>query len=373
MTSIFMVGTDNSLMELKKADYDSEALLQRLLADHPSVLGISAGDELLLVGQEIPVPDELDGGGRWALDHLFLDRKGVPGLVEVKRASDTRARREVVAQMLDYAANGVAYWPLEAIVDLFRRTSLRRGADPDADLNAFLDNADADEFWHQVEANLRSGRVRMVFVADRIPKELLRIIEFLNEQMRPAEVLAVEVEQFIASSGHRTLVPRRLGATERALSAKAVGFSPPQLSLDQWFDALMAARGSEDVTTAKSIIRWLHDDGFDIGVSKSGDSVYARLIRPDGKSSWPFFIRKSSGKFETALGYLIHDRAYESDAARLDLLNRLRALPDVTLSTSKINGWPGVPLADMRRDEVWLAVQAIVREVRSKVVTGAKA
>jgi hypothetical protein len=66
-------------------------------------------------------------------------------------------------------------------------------------------------------------------------------------------------------------------------------------------------------------------------------------------------------------------RALIGDTARLDLLNRLRALADVTLSTSKINGWPGVPLADMRRDEVWLAVQAIVREVRSKVITGAKA
>jgi hypothetical protein len=31
----------------------------------------------------------------------------VPTLLEVKRSSDTRIRREVVGQMLDYAANGV--------------------------------------------------------------------------------------------------------------------------------------------------------------------------------------------------------------------------------------------------------------------------
>jgi 5-methylthioribose kinase len=35
--------------------------------------------------------------------------------VEVKRSSDTRIRREVVGQMLDYAANAVVYWPLEMI------------------------------------------------------------------------------------------------------------------------------------------------------------------------------------------------------------------------------------------------------------------
>jgi hypothetical protein len=43
----------------------------------------------------------------------------VPTLVEVKRRADTRIRREVVGQMLDYAANGVVYWPLEQLRELF--------------------------------------------------------------------------------------------------------------------------------------------------------------------------------------------------------------------------------------------------------------
>jgi hypothetical protein len=30
------------------------------------------------------------------------------------------------------------------------------------------------------------------FVADRIPPELGKVVEFLNAQMRPAEVLAIE-------------------------------------------------------------------------------------------------------------------------------------------------------------------------------------
>jgi hypothetical protein len=40
----------------------------------------------------------------------------VPTLVEVKRSDDTRIRREVVGQMLDYAANGVVYWPGEVLI-----------------------------------------------------------------------------------------------------------------------------------------------------------------------------------------------------------------------------------------------------------------
>src|SRR5262249_47674536 len=34
------------------------------------------------------VPSEEEGGGRWALDHLFLDQDAVPTLVEVKRGGD---------------------------------------------------------------------------------------------------------------------------------------------------------------------------------------------------------------------------------------------------------------------------------------------
>ncbi len=58
---------------------------------------------------------EAQGSDRWSVDDLFVDQDAVPTLVEVKRSSDTRIRREVVGQMLDYAANAVAHWELERI------------------------------------------------------------------------------------------------------------------------------------------------------------------------------------------------------------------------------------------------------------------
>src|SRR4051794_13711833 len=120
-SSVFVIDKANALIELNRTDYDSEDLFQTLLADHPALLGQASGasGKLLLVKRETAVPEIEDGSGRWSLDHLFLDREGVPVLVEVKRSSDTRLRREVVAQMLDYAANGVAYWPIEQISGVF--------------------------------------------------------------------------------------------------------------------------------------------------------------------------------------------------------------------------------------------------------------
>ena len=63
----------------------------------------------------------------------------------------------------------------------------------------------------------------MVFVADKTPKELRRLVEFLNEEMRNVEVLAVEVKQFQRGDqkGQKALVPRVVGFTEAARSAKA--------------------------------------------------------------------------------------------------------------------------------------------------------
>ena len=68
------------------------------------------------------MPDTKEGPGRWSVDHLFLDQDSVPTLVEVKRSSDTRIRREVVGQLIDYAANAVVYWPVE----MLRAASARR-------------------------------------------------------------------------------------------------------------------------------------------------------------------------------------------------------------------------------------------------------
>jgi len=188
-SSIFIISPDQTLTELHQAPHESEDFFQALLERHPAMLALAAGNsgQLLLIKRERAVPDAQAGTDRWSLDHLFVDGEGVPVLVEVKRASDTRSRREVVAQMLDYAANGVAYWPIDSIVSDFELNISRAGGDPDEHLARFLEGRPPEAFWRQVEANLRSGRIRMLFVADRIPRELARIVEFLNEQMRPAE------------------------------------------------------------------------------------------------------------------------------------------------------------------------------------------
>lgn len=225
---IYLIQEDGSLVEFRQRLYDSEDLLQGLLAHYPNLL---AGDQIdaenprrwLLVSCELGVPGEDGGANRWSLDHLFLDQDGVPTLVEVKRSTDTRLRREVVGQLLDYAANALMYWPVETIRSEFHMRCENDGADADQVLAEFLaGDHNADDFWLQVKTNLQAGKVRLLFVADSIPRELLRVVEFLNTQMDPAEVLAVEIRQY-ASGSLKTLVPRVMGQSTEAQQKKRPG------------------------------------------------------------------------------------------------------------------------------------------------------
>ena len=228
--TIFLVGREGGLQEIQETAYDREELLQTLIAEYPSLMAGHQIDEddpprWMLVCREMGVPGEDGGSDRWSLDHLFLDQRGIPTLVEVKRATDTRIRREVVGQMLDYAANAQKYWPVERI----RRAAEEKagGAGPLAERVAMLlelpdDAAEEaiEDFWRDVDQNLRRGRLRLLFVADHIPTELRRIIEFLNDKMPDVHVVGLELVQY-HRDGLRVLVPRVVGQTEAARTAKA--------------------------------------------------------------------------------------------------------------------------------------------------------
>jgi hypothetical protein len=227
-SKIFLADqTGRSWLPMTETAYDQEVVLQEALAHFPDLI---PGDQInpdnprrwLLVKRELGIPGEIGGGNLWSLDHLFLDQDGIPTFVECKRSQDTRSRREVVAQMLDYAANGTEYWPLDKLRQAAAETAQQQGQDLDEAIEQLLDEEsllDVDGYWQRVEENLRNGRIRLVFVADKIPSELRRLVEFLNAKMNDVEVLAVEVKQFLGK-GQRAMVPRVIGITEATRRAK---------------------------------------------------------------------------------------------------------------------------------------------------------
>lgn len=221
MPSVFLVGIDNQLTKMNQIDFPLESDLQRLIADHSALLGGCTSEnegsecKLLLIKREMGVPDQEAGNDRWSMDHFFVDQTGVPTLVEVKRSRNGQLRREVIGQLLDYAANGSAYW---SIADIRARFQQQWGIDQaQEEMANFLGEqfASEDDFWREVELNLSRGHIRLVFVAEKLPPQLKRVIEFLNEQMKEVEVLGIELQHF-TEGGQRAIAPSVVGRTSLA-------------------------------------------------------------------------------------------------------------------------------------------------------------
>jgi hypothetical protein len=308
---IFLIGQqENDWVPMVETPYDQEEILQHALAQYPDLL---PGDQInpesprrwLLVRRELGVPGTADGGGIWSLDHLFLDQDGIPTFVECKRASDTRSRREVVAQMLDYAANGTEYWPIDRLRQAATETANSQNLDIDAQIEALLgldgDEAEEEEdgieaFWKEVETNLRQGRIRLLFVADAIPRELRRLVEFLNAKMTDVEVLAVEVKQFLGH-GQKAMVPRVIGLTE-ATREKKPGRTSPKYNRSTFLDDCLP----EAIPLYNYVLDKTPEKGHTIKWHRS--CFVARLFSPRDGREVSFIYGYPSGELQFFTLYL---------------------------------------------------------------------
>jgi hypothetical protein len=255
MSEAIYIQHGQELTRMELTTYNCEDDFQTILESYSDLL---AGDQVnpdsprrwLLIKREAGIPCEEGGHDRWSLDHLFIDQDATPTLVEVKRQSDTRLRREVVGQMMDYAANAVAYWPGNTLKELFYESVEAKEQDPTEIMSNFLHDSDyeelEDEFWQTAHEKLRSGDVRLIFVADRIPPELQRIVEFLNERMSPTEVLALELRRY-SGGEFSTHIPRILGRTSAAQMAKQNGIPPKANNRLSWTEESFLERVKEQL------------------------------------------------------------------------------------------------------------------------------
>ncbi|WP_217922144.1 hypothetical protein [Miltoncostaea oceani] len=339
---VFLLDGGESLAELTEAPFASEDDFQALVARHPRLIAAALSEEgtsrWLLVAREQGIAETLDGSLRWSVDHLLLDGEGVPTLVEVKRSTDTRLRREVVGQMLDYAAGAAASW---------RASDLRgqvEATDPDALIGLLGPDAEPEVFWGRVESNLRAGRLRLVFLADRIPTELERIVEFLDAQMELCEVRAVELRRFSEPGGRSTLVTRPVGRTAMA-STRGAGGTPGR----QWDEASfledLAAKGGRlqaermvwliSAFRARDLRLW-----FGRGI-RAGSLIPIRDV-PDGRRFYPLGFW-SSGSVEVQFQHMQppFDRTEMQEA----FADRLEAIPGVSIPRDRLGKRPSFPLS----------------------------
>jgi hypothetical protein len=337
------------MVEMFEQPYAAEDDFQKLLADYPNLL---AGDQIdrlaprrwLLIAREVAVASEPGGSNRWSLDHLFLDQDAIPTIIEVKRSADTRIRREVVGQMLDYAANAVVYWDLDVLRKDFESACVGRGGDPAVSVSAVAGaETDLDEFWNRAKTNLQAGRVRLIFVADEIPTELQRIVEFLNERMTRTEVLAIELRRY-TNGDDETLVPRVFGQTAAAVETKR-----PQKG--KWNEARVMQQLTDptEAMVGREIFEWARRRGlrFSFGQGAHYGSFMPVFDRKDGEHFWPIALW-TNGVIEVQFGNMTAKPPFDRDEKREELWGKLNALEGVDFPNTPYPRFPLAPLVDER-------------------------
>lgn len=238
-TNLYFVS-EGSASAMAEYRYDTEDELQKLIADNPGLLLRDSELDcarLMLVAREYEMQVSEDSSVCYYLDHLMVDQSGVPVLVEVKRSTDTRTKREVVAQMIDYASR-VSLWDAGELRERFRESNAESG---------LLDEYDTDEFWEQVATCIKAERFRLVFAADRIPGTLKTMIEFLDRSMSDIEVYGVELRQY--KTGNALLLSSSVIGNilaEQRKSASAGRRASRSWTLGECLEAIRE-RGLEDV------------------------------------------------------------------------------------------------------------------------------
>ena len=267
---------------------DEKGELQDLLE---SDLNLIPGDQInnddppqwLLVKREMPVQDPSSGEVRWSIDFFLSDQHAFPTFVECKRYANTQSRREVVGQVLEYAANAHHYWDREQLREMASTSAGKRGCSVEDEFGRLGVSDTEDDYFDRVVENLREGQLRIIFFLENSPDELRSIVDFLNKQTERTEFLIVEARLF-EMEGMRIAVPSVFGYTEQArrikqrtVSGKSI--SRP-LSPDMFWSLLEEKTDFECVETTKRFQEAMIKAGY---TQKLDDSMQFKLPDVSGR------------------------------------------------------------------------------------------
>ena len=154
---------------------------------------------------------------------------------------------------------------------------------------------DVSTFWHSVKTNLQAGRVRSrSLIADEIPSGIAaRSSSFSNAQMDPAEVLAIEVKQFVGDGEHACSVrrgPNGIGSNKRRPWSAANRGSGTRSSLGPFGNSDLSVGMNQETAVARRLLDWAKKTWLRIwwGQARKDGSFFPfvhQLVRPATYSS----------------------------------------------------------------------------------------
>jgi hypothetical protein len=201
------------------AHFKDEAWLQQLLFEHPELIPFEELDPLFR--GSIPLAREVESGSG-PIDLVFGNADGLLTLVETKLWRNPGSRREVVAQLINYAAEltHMSYGDLGAAI---------AQADDAADdcliqkMRSRLKGFDERHFHDALSRNLKQGRFLLLIIGDGIREDVDSMAEFLHRHpalgftLRLVEMAMYRLDP--ASNEEIIVLPQIIAKTSEVLRA----------------------------------------------------------------------------------------------------------------------------------------------------------
>jgi hypothetical protein len=170
----------------------NELWLQEVLRKHPDILPTAEIEPifhpLIPIGREVTA-------GTGSIDNLFISHRGYLVLVETKLWRNPEAKREVVAQAIDYGSS-ISKWTY-ADLDKVVRDYTRKYADQTYGMIDWVVHQlgpveGGQQFFEETVAkNLKLGRFLTLIVGDEIRLSVIEMCEYMNKYPHLGTTLAL--------------------------------------------------------------------------------------------------------------------------------------------------------------------------------------
>lgn len=255
-----LIQGESGAQSVSPVEFSNELELELVLKEHPELLqddndvDVESATRVAFVDSQLHLPE-----GAGILDLLFVTSDGLPVAVEVKLLRNAQARREVVAQAIDYlsALTSLTVDELDELVGGRLQQELQKLVPPS-------DDKGFDRLWRSVGTNLRAGRARLVVALDDAPSGLERIFRFLTDHAS-LDVQLVTVGQYPSKAGKVFVSRTRVDFASSAQASRNGGREArePLAQLLAVFDEYNA-NAPEDVRAAGTArnYRMIHVGGW---------------------------------------------------------------------------------------------------------------
>lgn len=223
MGSIIVREVNGETRVLASESPKYEEILKRNISEIPRLIPLDmVTDEDVI---HITIGEEWRAGGGRA-DVVLLGSDAVITVVETKLKRNPEARREVIAQVLEYGAY-LTEWTIAEITqrasDFFQSETaapeLRGKLLAEALRPLFDEDEDLESFKNRVEQNLRQGKIRLVIAVDGFGEQAKKIVTFINSYSS-FEIYLLEISAYQEDGGRQIFVPSLYGYARKVVPSR---------------------------------------------------------------------------------------------------------------------------------------------------------